>query len=133
MVAEVLIVDDDDSLLRLMKRILSRSNIQASTARSVEEALEQLREKKSAVVMTDWNLARGSAQPLLEHLRGAHPRPIIIVVTGAETPPLQEFAEMISIVVRKPYDALLLGELVANSLASMHPASMTGTGRERSL
>jgi CheY-like chemotaxis protein len=80
---KLLVVEDNDSVRRVVVKVLERIGVEVIEARSVEEALEQLeRSTDIDAVLTDLILPGKSGRYLVDHLRESHPGVAAIVMSG---------------------------------------------------
>ncbi len=78
----VLIVDDDISILRLFKRILARAKCRVVATSSAKVALNELRHNKIAVIISDHEMPEMEGLELLQEAKRIAPDTIRIMVTG---------------------------------------------------
>ncbi len=81
--ARILVVDDDRSVTKLLKRTLERDGyVTVTTASSATEARDRLEETDYHLVMTDIQMPGGSGLELLESAQALWPGLATIMVTG---------------------------------------------------
>lgn len=78
----LMIVDDDDSVRRVVASILKDEGYETTTAASAEEALSLLRQTPHALVITDIKMPNRDGLWLLGELRRDHPELAVIMMTG---------------------------------------------------
>jgi two-component system response regulator HydG len=78
----ILIIDDDDTLLRIMTRIFQKKGYTVNTAQSGLEALSKLEAKSYAAALIDVKLPDMNGLDLLNRLRTIAPSMIKIILTG---------------------------------------------------
>jgi putative nucleotidyltransferase with HDIG domain len=78
----LLIVDDDESVRRIVAAILKDEGYETVTAANADEALEKLREQPFALVITDIKMPDRDGIWLLGELRREHPELAVIMMTG---------------------------------------------------
>lgn len=78
----ILLVDDDEGLLRTFARELERRRWRVTTATTAAEAATQARRHRPAVVVLDLMLGDDSSLDLIAELHGASPAARIVVLTG---------------------------------------------------
>ena len=102
---EVLVVDDDGTILELIKRILQSEGIVAHCVSSGAEALEKIRERTFSLMITDYNMPGLDGLELARRGLELAPKMPIIMNTGNLTANLARLAEEIGIakVMAKPY------------------------------
>jgi putative nucleotidyltransferase with HDIG domain len=79
---EILVVDDEHSLLKLISSILAAGGHKSDLASSVRDALQALAGKSYDIVFLDLGLPDGSGLSILEKIVEMSPRCLIIVITG---------------------------------------------------
>lgn len=77
-----LLVDDDESFLRVLQRSLARLDVTTQTATTPEQALAAVTEPDIRRCVLDLNLAGASGLQLLPELRAARPDLEVVVLTG---------------------------------------------------
>jgi len=81
----VLLVDDEESIVRVMTRMLERLGFRATGCESAEEALEKLREAPGGgfdVVVTDLTMPDMTGLELAVRIQEAWPRVPVVLCTG---------------------------------------------------
>jgi CheY-like chemotaxis protein len=78
----VLFVDDEESILRLLTRILRSEGYDIHTATSAEHGLQILAQTPIAVVVSDQRLAGMSGTEFLRRVRALYPETVRIVLSG---------------------------------------------------
>lgn len=84
---KVLVVDDDDTMRQLMRRMLTRMNAgSVVTAASGDEALHQLETARDPIdiVIADWNMPGMSGLELFQRIRSGRPRMPFLLLTGRD-------------------------------------------------
>lgn len=82
---KVLVVEDDESLRRVMQVQLEKAGHKATVAAEAGQALEILNREAQDVLITDLNLPGISGLELLKRVRTEHPETVTIVVTAYGT------------------------------------------------
>ncbi len=85
MAADILLVDDESSLLRVTQVRLRNAGYQVETAGSGEYALEVLEKQPFPLVITDLMMPGMSGLDLMARVRASHPDTAVIVVTAFGT------------------------------------------------
>jgi len=108
---DILVVDDDNIMLELVKHILEREGIAVHCAASGEEALEQIKVKTFSLMITDLNMPGLDGLELARKGLEIAPQMPIIMDTGDISPKIIRQAKEIGIskVLAKPF---LLKELL---------------------
>lgn len=81
----VLIVDDDDSLRRVMEYTLSEAGYQILTAASGEQGLDLFHTVYPSVVITDLQMPGKSGYDVLKEIKNARPETLVVVITAYGT------------------------------------------------
>ncbi len=79
----ILIVDDEKSILKALKRSLADENYCILTAESSMEALRLISSHNVTIVISDYSMPGGSGADLLEAVRRERPKCIRIMLSGA--------------------------------------------------
>jgi DNA-binding NtrC family response regulator len=79
--ARILVVDDEDSVRRVLERFLSSIGHDAIMASNGEEALEKIREEP-AIVLLDYLMPEVNGIEVLEKIKEISPSTDVIMVTG---------------------------------------------------
>ena len=80
--AEILVVDDDDSVRRLTERILTRGGYGVTTARSGTEAAELCGASDFDLLLTDIVMPDIDGESLAERLRAGQRRMLVLFMSG---------------------------------------------------
>jgi DNA-binding NtrC family response regulator len=103
--ARVLIVDDEESIRRLVSRWTDISGYEVKAASSAEAALLMMHAWTADIVVCDIRMPRYSGIWLIEHLRTLYPSTAIIISTGyGEIDPAVMLRARITGYLAKPYD-----------------------------
>ena len=103
--ARVLIVDDEESIRRLVSKWTDISGYQVKAASSAEAALLMMHAWTADIVVCDIRMPRYSGVWLIEHLRTLYPSTAIIISTGyGEIDPALTVRARITGYLAKPYD-----------------------------
>ena len=104
-IARVLIVDDEESIRRLVSKWTDISGYQVKAASSAEAALLMMHAWTADIVVCDIRMPRYSGVWLIEHLRTLYPSTAIIISTGyGEIDPALALRAKITGYLAKPYD-----------------------------
>jgi len=103
--ARVLIVDDEESIRRLVSKWTDVSGYEVKAASSAEAALLMMHAWTADIVVCDIRMPRYSGVWLIEHLRTLYPAASIIISTGyGEVDPALKARAKITGYLAKPYD-----------------------------
>jgi CheY-like chemotaxis protein len=110
----VLVVDDDETVRRILTRQITRLGHHVDEAGAAAEALQLLRERPYQLLCTDLGMPGMSGWELIERARQATPGLRILLITGWGEQIEADEARMrgADAVVSKPFDALRLGQLL---------------------
>jgi len=113
----ILIVDDDELYLGLVRSIVEGAGVKARYATSGKEAVEILKEGAFATLVTDLQMPGMNGYELALTAKGLHPQIDIVMVTGSESPDVPRLAGVggISKVMAKPVSAAQIREIVQHS------------------
>ncbi|MFQ5797204.1 MAG: response regulator [Bacteroidota bacterium] len=78
----VLVVDNDDNILRAFRRFLKKEECLMEAASSAEEALTKLKRSSYDLVITDVRMSGQSGVTFCLHIKHKHPDLPVIVITG---------------------------------------------------
>jgi two-component system response regulator MprA len=84
MMATVLIVDDDQKLLKMLRRTLSYEGFDVVTATDGHEALVQVDAHRPDVIVLDWLMPGLDGIGVMERLRAAHDETMILMLTARD-------------------------------------------------
>jgi CheY-like chemotaxis protein len=103
--ARVLIVDDEESIRRLVSKWTDISGYEVKAASSAEAALLMMHAWTADIVVCDIRMPRYSGVWLIEHLRTLYPSTAIVISTGyGEIDPAIMVRAKITGYLAKPYD-----------------------------
>lgn len=102
---EILVVDDDQLILELVKQILGHAGIAAHCVASGEEALEQIRDRTFSLMITDYNMPGLNGLELARKGLKLAPLMSVIMDTGENSAQITSQAKEIGIsrVLDKPF------------------------------
>ena len=78
----LLVVDDESSLLAMLRRLFTRNGFEVFTARNVDQALALLDREPVDIVVTDMVMPGKDGLDLIEAVKAGRPDLPIILVTG---------------------------------------------------
>src|SRR5262245_6703474 len=121
----ILVVDDDPDLLRLIEIRLSAAGYAVTTAASGEQALGKMSVARPRLVVTDLRMAGMDGMALFEAARAQNPGLPVIILTAHGTIPDAVAAVNRGVFgyLTKPFDAKALLSEVARALAIAVPAA----------
>jgi len=122
--ARVLIVDDEESIRRLVSKWTDVSGYEVKAASSAEAALLIMHAWTADVVVCDIRMPRYSGVWLIEHLRTLYPTVSIVISTGyGEIDPALMLRARITGYLAKPYDRHTLIASLDQAMASRRAVS----------
>src|SRR3990172_1210397 len=81
----ILVVDDDESLRRVMQVQLAQSGYEVTTAANANHALTLLQQSPYDLAITDLQMPGGSGLELLKKVRAEYPEVIVVMITAFGT------------------------------------------------
>ncbi len=118
MSAHILVVDDDEDILRLLGMRLRARGYRVSTAGSAEAALAQLAVDPPRVVVSDVRLPGRDGLALFEEIRATRPALPVILLTAHGTIPdaVEATSRGVFGYLTKPFDSQILLEKIDQAL-----------------
>jgi len=89
---KILIVDDEEAIQRILRRIVKKVGRGCATAASAEEARYLLKEEAFDLILCDIRLPGESGLDLVGHIVSDYPETAVIMVSGVEDPKIVEKA-----------------------------------------
>ena len=116
--ASILVVDDEPDLRTLYELTLLREGYRVETAGSVQEAMEQLQQKRFDVMISDMRLPDGNGMQLLTHLReqGRPERCIVMTAYGSAENAVEALRTGAFDYLTKPVDLRQFRQVVASAI-----------------
>jgi DNA-binding NtrC family response regulator len=127
----VLLVDDDDGIVRPVQSFLLTHGFEVASARGVSAALERSRASRPDVVVVDFRLPDGDGLALLKELKASHPTLPVIMLTGHATIGLavQAIKEGAENVLTKPVELPALRVVIDRVLETQRLRHLSAAGR----
>lgn len=126
----VLVVDDDDGVRRVLRRVVEQIGCAVDTASNGQEALEQLRAQPYDLVITDLRMPQMDGSTLVRACRTQFPLTGVIVITGYGT--IESAVEALKLGVddylTKPLVLASLTEKLSTYFAKRDQAQTTANG-----
>jgi two-component system response regulator GlrR len=122
--AQILVVDDDADLLRLLGMRLGAAGYRVDGVGSAEAALDRLALQRPQLVISDVQLPGADGLALFDAIRARHPALPVILLTAHGTIPdaVEATARGVYTYLTKPFDGKALLQTVAQALALSPPA-----------
>ncbi len=121
----VLIVDDDPSIQKLLKKVMHSNQLDCDIAGSAEQALSMLRRKKYALILMDITMEGMDGFEAVERIRAANDFTPIIIVSGKN----EDYDTLYGLelgaddYVTKPFNPVILGAKVKALIRRSHQIS----------
>lgn len=114
----VLVVDDDETILALIGRVLKECNVAFDVARNGVEALQHLAARKYDVAIVDLVMPDFDGMQLLDKIGELMLQPPVIIVITAHSTDFRHRLDssIVNMVVRKPFDPKELAAMITNCL-----------------
>lgn len=128
--AHLLLVDDDDDLLRLLSMRLSANGYRVTAVGSAEAALTRMSMELPRLVISDIRLPERDGMWLFQEIRRSYPAlPVILLTAHGTIPDAVEATTLGAYAyLTKPFDAKLLLERIAQALSLAAPAAPGDSG-----
>ncbi len=81
----VLIVDDDQKLLKMLQRTLTYEGLEVVTAADGQEALAQVNAHRPEIIVLDWMMPRMDGLAVVQRLRSANNQAFVLMLTARDT------------------------------------------------
>lgn len=130
--ANLLVVDDDADLLKLLSMRLTAAGYKVTAVASAEDALARLAVARPQLVVSDVQLPGMDGLALFGEIRARHPALPVILLTAHGTIPdaVEATARGVFTYLTKPFDGKALLEKIAQALALGAPAAVSAGGDE---
>ena len=115
----ILVAEDDPGIARFLELVVTRGGFAVDSAKDGADALRLLSEQEYDVLLLDLTLPRVNGWEVVAALRSFKRRPAVIVIT-ANTRYVHELdADLVTSIVRKPFDLNMLMSLVTETATAM--------------
>jgi DNA-binding NtrC family response regulator len=116
----VLVVDDDIAVCRILHRMLSDEQYHVQTSQSVVDALRAIEQKPFDAYVMDYKLPDGTGLDVAERIRSKKSEVPIILISGYEPSALALRAEnlRISDIIEKPFSRATICEAMNKAIRS---------------
>ena len=124
-ISNVLVVDDDIAICRILHRMLSNEQCKVQTSQSVAEALAAIEQKDFDVYVMDYKLPDGSGLDVAERIRSKWGATPIILISGYDPSAVALRAEKLGIsdFLEKPFSRETICNAVKKAIGSPKAAS----------
>lgn len=117
---DLLIVDDDAAIRKLLARIAEREGFAVDTARDGVDALEKMEKKNYQIAIVDLMMPRLSGYELVQKINALVPRPIVIVATALTNGDVATLDDsLVRRVIRKPFDINAVAKALVETAKQM--------------
>jgi len=122
MTARILIVDDEDIVVRSCLRILADTDYAVDVARGGAEALKKIDETVYDVLLVDIMMPQINGLEVLQHVKQKQPGSEVIIFTGLSQSETAVRAQELGAFayLPKPFEPEDIRELIAQALARRH-------------
>ena len=120
----ILIVEDDLSLAKGVRKVLEQRGLTTVVVHDSNQAIAELRARTFSIVLLDLMLPSGDGSQVISYIRNEHPapRPVVIVMTAADAKVLAKIDRTIArTVLFKPLDLSQLAEYVSVTRTQVSP------------
>jgi two-component system, NtrC family, response regulator HydG len=119
----VLVVDDDMAVCRILQRMLNDEQYQVQISQSVADAQEVIEQKPFDVYVMDYKLPDGTGLDLAERIRSKGSEAPIILISGYDPSAVAVRAEKLRIsdIIEKPFARATICGAVKKALAFTQP------------
>jgi DNA-binding NtrC family response regulator len=116
----VLVVDDDNAVCRIVQRMLSDQHYQVQTSQSVADAILAIEQKSFDAYVIDCKLPDGSGLDVAERIRSKGSEAPIILMSGYDASSVTSRAEKFSIsdFLQKPFSRETICNAVKKAIGS---------------
>ena len=123
-ITDVLVVDDDAGVCRIVQRMLSNEQCKVQTTQSVADALGAIEQKAFDAYVIDFKLPDGSGLDVAEGIRSKWGATPIILMSGYDPAAVALRAEKLSIYdfIEKPFSRTVIWEAVKKAVGSSKTA-----------
>ncbi len=123
MSAQLLVVDDDADLLKLLSMRLTAAGYKVTAVESAEAALAQIAVQRPQLVLSDVQLPGKDGLQLFDAIRERHPSLPVILLTAHGTIPdaVEATSRGVYTYLTKPFDGKALLDTIAQALALTAP------------
>jgi two-component system response regulator HydG len=120
----VLVVDDDMAVCRILQRMLTDDHYQVQVSQSVSDAQNSIEQKPFDVYVMDYKLPDGTGLDLAERIRSKGSDAPIILISGYDPSAVAVRAEKLRIsdIIEKPFSRATICGAVKKAIETKPPA-----------
>ena len=124
-ITNVLVVDDDIAVCRILHRMLSDERYTVQTCQSVSDALGAIEQKPFDVYVMDYNLPDGSGLDVADRIRSKGSQAPIILLSGYDPSAIALRAQKLRIsdFLKKPFSQQIVCNALKEAIRSSKKAS----------
>jgi DNA-binding response OmpR family regulator len=115
---KIMLADDDESVRRMVARVLESVGYEVLLARNNAEAVACFRRTQPDLILLDWDLAREDDWDALKAIRETNVVVPVAVMTTWPSQALPKEAAAVDALIAKPLELGLLLEFIENRLAT---------------
>jgi DNA-binding NtrC family response regulator len=132
--SNVLVVDDDNDVCRIVRSMLSKEQYQIQTSQSVADALEAIEQKSFDVYVLDYKLPDGSGLDVAERIRSKGSEAPLILISCDNANFVRSKAEKFRIFdfLQKPFSREMMCNAVKKAIGSLPVNPPSAVAFERS-
>ncbi len=128
----ILVIDDEDSIRRLLKTVLTRKGHDVLLAESGQKGIDLFERTRPLVTVLDLHMPDVNGLEVLARLRTIDPHAAVIILTGYPTDEKLALARTLGVneFLKKGFSLFELGEALKRVTAGtgMHPVPALGNG-----
>ena len=120
-IPNVLVVDDDNAVCRIVRWMLSKEPYQVQTGQSVSDAFQAIEKKPFDTYLLDYKLPDGSGLDVAERIRSKGSEAPIILMSGYDASAVALRAEKLGIsdFLEKPFSRETISNAVKKAIGSL--------------
>jgi DNA-binding response OmpR family regulator len=115
----ILVAEDDPGIARFLELVVTRGGFAVDSVKDGADALQLLSGQEYDVLLLDLTLPRVNGWEVVAALRGFKRRPAVIVITASTRYVHELDPDLVTSIVRKPFDLSMLMSLVTETATAM--------------
>jgi DNA-binding NtrC family response regulator len=126
----VLVVDDDVAICRILHRMLTDEGYQVQISQSVADALASIEKRSFDVYVMDYKLPDGTGLDVAERIRSKASKAPVILISGYDASSVALRAEKLQIfdIIEKPFSRVTICNAVKKAIGFTPPAPEAPAG-----